>query len=263
MRRPWSRGPRMARVAVADEPVAQYLADLRAGLRVAPGEAELILAEAEDHLRQSTAAGLEVGMTELEAAEAAISSFGPVHAVIRAHQRRVNRAVLRSGEAALAAWKLLSALAVAAGVTGLAISWNLQVHDAALVPAGSTKVRFHWGWGFQTDGSLRWNIFRGSRFPGWPAFYAPSLLPWLTSAAAVLAGLASLLICRRFIRRAAGRRQLLTGSSTVLAGLAGAIVATGISLYQIGSWVSILPGLIAVGLALAAGGAVKLRQARG
>jgi hypothetical protein len=51
-------------------------------------EAELILAEAEDHLRETAAAGLAIGMTEREAQEAAISSFGPVRAVVRAHHAR-------------------------------------------------------------------------------------------------------------------------------------------------------------------------------
>ncbi len=38
--------------------IGEYLDQLRAGLRVAPGEAELILAEAEDHLRETAAAGV-------------------------------------------------------------------------------------------------------------------------------------------------------------------------------------------------------------
>ena len=61
--------------------IAGYLAELRAGLWVPAAEAELIVAEAEDHLRETAAAGLAVGMTELEAQQAAISSFGPVRAV--------------------------------------------------------------------------------------------------------------------------------------------------------------------------------------
>jgi len=50
--------------------------------------AELVLAEAEDHLRESVAAGLAIGMSEREAQEAAISAFGPVRAVVRAHGLR-------------------------------------------------------------------------------------------------------------------------------------------------------------------------------
>jgi hypothetical protein len=49
------------------DPIAEYLDQLRAGLRVPPTDAELILAEAEDHLRESEAAGIAIGMTEYEA----------------------------------------------------------------------------------------------------------------------------------------------------------------------------------------------------
>jgi hypothetical protein len=50
-----------------------------------------VLAEAEDHLRESVAAGLAIGMTEREAQDAAISAFGPVRAVVRAHHRRLRQ----------------------------------------------------------------------------------------------------------------------------------------------------------------------------
>jgi len=63
--------------------VDAYLSDLRARLRTP--DAELVLAEAEDHLRESVAAGLAIGMSEREAQEAAISAFGSVRAVVRAH----------------------------------------------------------------------------------------------------------------------------------------------------------------------------------
>jgi hypothetical protein len=100
----------------ARDPVTGYLAELRAGLRVPPAEAELILAEAEDHLRETVAAGLAVGMTECEAQQAAISSFGPVRAVIRAHRRRH----VTAREAAMAAWKLTALVATTVGAGGLA-----------------------------------------------------------------------------------------------------------------------------------------------
>ncbi len=97
--------------------IGTYLNELRGGLRVRPGEAELILAEAEDHLRETTAAGLAVGMTEREAQEAAISSFGPVRAVTRAHLTRA----AGPANVVLAAWKLVSLLLAAFGVSGMAI----------------------------------------------------------------------------------------------------------------------------------------------
>jgi hypothetical protein len=52
--------------------IEEYLRKLRASLRTRPEETSRILAEAEDHLRESVAAGL----AETEAAEAAISSGG-------------------------------------------------------------------------------------------------------------------------------------------------------------------------------------------
>jgi hypothetical protein len=66
-----------------------YLGELRAKLRTP--DAELILAEAEDHLRESVAAGLAIGMSEREAQEAAISAFGSVRAVVLSHTFRRGR----------------------------------------------------------------------------------------------------------------------------------------------------------------------------
>ena len=66
--------------------IADYLIELRMRLRTP--DTDLVLAEAEDHLRESVAAGLSIGMTERDAQEAAISAFGPVRAVVRAHHRR-------------------------------------------------------------------------------------------------------------------------------------------------------------------------------
>ena len=96
--------------------ITGYLEELYAGLRVPAAEAELIAAEAEDHLRETAAAGIAIGMTELEAQQAAISSFGPIRAVVRAHRRRT----VTAGSAAMAAWKLAALLATTVGVGGLA-----------------------------------------------------------------------------------------------------------------------------------------------
>jgi hypothetical protein len=73
-------------VRVSDDLIGQYLRELRAKLRVK--DAGLILAEAEDHLRETAEAGLAIGMTEIEAQEAAISAFGPIKAVARAHRAK-------------------------------------------------------------------------------------------------------------------------------------------------------------------------------
>ncbi len=101
---------------VAPDLIAGYLEELYTGLRVPAAEAELIAAEAEDHLRETAAAGIAIGMTELEAQEAAISSFGPIRAVVQAHRRRT----VTAGGAAMAAWKLAALLATTVGAGGLA-----------------------------------------------------------------------------------------------------------------------------------------------
>jgi hypothetical protein len=95
--------------------IAAYLDEFRAGLRMPPGQADLIVAEAEDHLCETAAVGMAVGMTELEAQHAAISSFGPVRAVARAHRHRGDVA----GKAAMAAWNLVAVLAATVGAGGL------------------------------------------------------------------------------------------------------------------------------------------------
>jgi hypothetical protein len=100
----------------APDLIAGYQEERYAGLRVPAAEAELIVAEAEDHLRETAAAGMTIGMTELEAHQAAISSFGPVRAVVRAHRRRT----VTAGGAAMAAWKLAALLATTVGAGGLA-----------------------------------------------------------------------------------------------------------------------------------------------
>ena len=102
--------------------IAGYLAELRAGLWVPADEAELIVAEAEDHLRETAAVGMAVGMTELEAHQAAISSFGPVRAVLRAHRRRT----ITAGDAVMAVWKLTGLLATVVGAGGLATIFLLH-----------------------------------------------------------------------------------------------------------------------------------------
>jgi hypothetical protein len=101
--------------------IEEYLDQLRAGLRTRPQEADLIVAEAEDHLRETAAAGRATGMTEREAQEAAISVFGPVRTVARAHHAHRDW-LAAAGEAGLAAWKLAAVLLLTSGVTGLAIT---------------------------------------------------------------------------------------------------------------------------------------------
>jgi hypothetical protein len=62
-------------VGMSDDLIGRYLADLNRCLRVSKERKREILAEAEDHLRESAAAGVSIGMTETEAQEAAISAY--------------------------------------------------------------------------------------------------------------------------------------------------------------------------------------------
>jgi hypothetical protein len=112
-------------MTAASDLIAGYLAELGAGLRVPADEAELILAEAEDHLRASAAAKLEAGLTELEAQQAAVASFGPVRTVARAHRRPVT-----IGDAAMVAWKLGALLATTVGAGGIVTVLLLHVNPA-------------------------------------------------------------------------------------------------------------------------------------
>jgi hypothetical protein len=114
-----------------DGPLHQYLGQLRANLRTA--DASLILAEAEDHLRESVAAGLAAGLTELEAQEAAISSFGSVRAVARAHQSRRSRTAAVLTGLAMAAWKLTWLLLLAYDVS---THGHVRLPQDWVLPAG-------------------------------------------------------------------------------------------------------------------------------
>jgi HAAS len=99
--------------------VDEYLRQLRASLRTRPEETSRILAEAEDHLRESVAAGRAAGLTEAEAAEAAISSFGTVRAVVRAHQTPRGQAAAALGRLFMATWLLAGIVLTSVFAVGL------------------------------------------------------------------------------------------------------------------------------------------------
>jgi hypothetical protein len=104
-------------VGMSGDLIQQYLARLRASLPAR--DADRIMAEAEDHLRETEHAGLAVGLTEMEAQAAAISAFGSVTAVVRAHRARHFRSGALAGDLVTAAWKLIWLMLLAAGLTGL------------------------------------------------------------------------------------------------------------------------------------------------
>ena len=131
-----------SRPASPADPVEDYLDQLFAGLRTTPRQARRIIAEAEDHLREATAAGIEAGLTEREAQEAAISSFGSVRAVVRAHARRVPPLAV-FGELAMGAWKLTSIAVLAVAGSGLVAFVMNQVLGPRFVggsPAAASKI---------------------------------------------------------------------------------------------------------------------------
>jgi hypothetical protein len=101
--------------------VEDYLRQLRASLRSRPEETSRILAEAEDHLRESVAAGRAAGLTETEAAEAAISSFGTVRAVVRAHQTPGSQAAAALHGLIMAIWLLAGTVLTSVFAIGLVV----------------------------------------------------------------------------------------------------------------------------------------------
>jgi len=124
-------------VGVSADPIEEYLAQLRSQLRTP--DADLVIAEAEDHLRESVAAGIAIGMTQREAQEAAISAFGSVRAVVRANRRPVSAV---AAEVGMAVWKLAAIYLLAVPATDLALTtlFYFQVHRTALGPAGHSVV---------------------------------------------------------------------------------------------------------------------------
>jgi hypothetical protein len=118
-------------------PVEEYLRQLRASLRTRPEETSRILAEAEDHLSESVAAGLAAGLTETEAAEAAVSSFGTVRAVVRAHQTRRGRAAAAFVGLVSAIWLLVGTVLTSVFAVGLV----MVVVIVTTGPTGPHRVR--------------------------------------------------------------------------------------------------------------------------
>lgn len=121
--------------------IEKYLRSLRARLRTTPQDAERITAEAEDHLREAVTAALAAGLSYADAEDVAISSFGSVRAVVRAHAASHGKvAVLVSY--VLAAWKLAWLLLLAAGGVGaVALIFDLTA-GRPFVGASAPGTRF-------------------------------------------------------------------------------------------------------------------------
>ncbi len=113
-----------------DDLIARYLAELRASLRTPPGKTAHILAEAEDHLRESAAAGRTAGLTERHAQQTAISAFGTVRAVLRVnHQPPATR-----GDLSLAACQAVGVYLLT--VCGVGFAVYAVVRQAVSSPSG-------------------------------------------------------------------------------------------------------------------------------
>jgi hypothetical protein len=126
------------------EPIEDYLDQLQASLRTTPRETRRIIAEAEDHLRQAAAEAQEGGLTRREAEEYAISSFGSVSAVVRAHDHRSSRSLLLAvgRDLTLAGWMLGAVGLVAVGVSGLVAAVMNQVFGREFVGGAPATAGF-------------------------------------------------------------------------------------------------------------------------
>ncbi|HEY3733572.1 MAG TPA: hypothetical protein VGL63_06625 [Streptosporangiaceae bacterium] len=209
--------------------IEEYLSDLRASLELAPQEAGLVVAEAEDHLRETAACGLATGMTEHEAQLAAVSAFGSINAVVRAHASRPDGFIRGrtpaaiGGDLILAGWKLGGIGLVAVGISGLVVLlMNLAFGRAftGQAPAGVS---------FQKADCAHWMSL-------WPAAHtcaAAHLLEASSDAVVLRAGAgvmgAALLAAYGVVRYATRRRG--RGPVVVLAGyfplLAAAVFGAG------------------------------------
>ena len=192
-------------VRVSEDLIERYLAELRGRLRTSPEAAAEILAEAVDHLRESEAAGLAIGMTTQEAQEAAISAFGSVRAVARANRRLAP---------AVADTAMMFCGAVSSYLlTVFAVSMVVYVGVDSAVSSDPARYPF-----------------------ATPQGYGGPPVLWASAGAVGLALLASYLIARHIRRRRArhGIRGTVTplaaALSLLLAGLGG---VTGMWSYQL------------------------------
>ena len=242
------------------DPIQQYLHQLRTSLR--SRDAERIVAEAEDHLRETITAGLAAGLTEREAQEAAISSFGSVRAVVRAHvtrpgnliKGRTPTAIL--GDLIMAAWKLGGIGLTAVGASGLVVAlMNVTLGRAftGQPPAGVT---------FPKASCAYW-------LAGWPGAHTCAQAAMLENSSdevilRIFGGVFGLTVLGTYLTvryiqrlRGFGPSELLAGYFPVLAVSVFGAGALGLALAQLtGFTVDAGPGAYLSGAIVAAGVAV-------
>jgi hypothetical protein len=207
------------------DPVEDYLDQLYASLRTTPRQARRIIAEAEDHLREATTAGVEAGLTEYEAQEAAISSFGSVRAVVRAHARRVPPLSVFA-ELLMAAWKLASIAVLAVAGSGLVAFVMNQVMGPSFVGGSAASVS-----GVPSATCQRWmGLWPHVQYCGQAAVLETSSDAVTLRLLTLIPGLILLegyLLARRYQRKRGRRADLLPDAfvPTVAACLFGALTA--------------------------------------
>jgi HAAS domain-containing protein len=207
------------------DPIEDYLDQLYAGLRTTPRQARRIIAEAEDHLREATAAGTEAGLSEQEAQEAAISSFGSVRAVVRAHARRIPPLAV-FGELAMSAWKLTSIAVLAVAGSGLVAFLMNQVLGPQFVGGSAASAS-----GLSGAACQHWmSLWPHAQYCGQAAVLENSSDAVTLRLLALIPGLILLegyLLARRYQRKRGWRADLLPDAfvPTVAACLFGGLTA--------------------------------------
>ena len=204
--------------------IAEYLDQLRSRLLTSRRRVQLILDEAEDHLREAAAAGMAAGLTEAEAQRTAIASFGSVRAVVRAHAAtRPWRAAAHLADVVLAARKQASVYLLAVFAAGLLGQWLLRLFNwldgvrpmAAGVPV-CTRCSVSRDWIAQATGGL-----------------GPESFPWLAAGAAGAVLIGGFALIRRWQQRGGRVRPLLPGRYSPMA---GAIVFSALTAFMAWGW---------------------------
>jgi hypothetical protein len=207
--------------------IAEYLDQLRSGLLTSRRRALLILDEADDHLRESAAAGVTAGLTEAEAQQAAITSFGSVRAVVRAHAAgRHGPAFAAVSAVILAAWKLVAVYLLADFGVWLAYRLlSVPVGRFVVIPVPSTA----------TSVCIKWCNHIGAGQPVISYLYPiyPTSDVWLGAGAFGLALLAVFALIRFRQRRSGRVRPLPLGSYSPMP---GAVIFFGIAAAIVCAW---------------------------
>jgi HAAS domain-containing protein len=202
--------------------IAEYLDQLRSGLLVSRRRAQLILDEAEDHLRESAAAGLAAGLTEAEAQQTAIASFGSVRAVVRAHAARHGRAAGLVADIVLVTWKLASIYLLAIFATGLL--WQLlsgsinRLMGVTAVAPGVLMCR-------------RCSVTRGGL--ALTSSLDPTSVVWLGAGVVGVVLIGVFALIRRWQQRGGRARPLVPGSYSPMA---GTIVFFALAAWMVWGW---------------------------